>query len=93
MLAALLTSPAGAAPDRPTLSFAAPLVTGTTATVSFTLDRPAKSIVIERCVLSIPGKLPTPVDCGTPTGTSTSTTYTTTLLDLPIGTSTLKPLR
>lgn len=80
-------SPASAGSAWPKLTFAAPVVSGTTATVVFTVDRPAKSILVGACLLTLPRKLPKAVSCGTQTTTATSTTFTTTLRGLPIGSS------
>lgn len=80
-------SPASAAAAWPKLTFAAPVVSGTTATVVFTVDRPAKSILAGACLLTQPRKLPKAVSCGTQTTTATSTTFTATLTGLPIGRS------
>jgi hypothetical protein len=75
------------ADSRPAVAFSAPIVDGTSATLSFTVNRAGNSLGSARCTVTDSGDVATDVGCGTtaPGATRKSTTYTSTLAGLAAG--------
>jgi hypothetical protein len=80
-------APAASANSAPAVSFDAPVVSGASATLGFTVNRAGHAIASAACTLTSDGGTPTPVPCGTPAAgpVRKSTVYTTTIGSLDAG--------
>lgn len=80
-------APAASANSAPAVSFDAPVVSGASATLGFTVNRAAHAIASAECTLARDGGTATPVSCGTPAAgpVRKSTVYATTIGSLDAG--------